>query len=659
MLLQITSCVDLTESSLSVSLFVNRLVGSPRDAAKNLKSYIEAELEILVAPCPSLDLKLIISHRKSMASIRSQLVSLSAMLYMPAGTNVPHSPSGRVLSNPPSPRDPQSPVLGKVPSPRLIAAEQYNGARDYSALKMSWTIEEVHHVLNVARIIAETLEEMSAESFPFLQIQTQYESRNNVSDKGKSANDHILLFTQIYKYYRTRCYTSVLFHLCEIFHSLAKLSVKNKKDLDQLTDSSAFAGTLISVVPISSTSAARQHVENDCLLAAQRSPLLAPDAVNGEEFIKSLITKFNVTLEFAVQRVRDYVLCSAAFWDAVAPTMDGLNSGGGGRKSLALRSLNLEDIEAAAQQQGDLVTAKQCLQELIAGYHNKLKSILANYVSSKESFMKCHGQAFKTGLLKFLIDKNQTLDERLRPTFRTLGMSAEPKLYILEPTMLLQVIDWYSSVVVGETKEWLANTLKHVYKTRTNKFDLPWDIEDDPDKVGDRLTSNLPETLMRTLNIYLDLCTDDVDVEVALLDEGNNIGSSTNSSVPKRSLPKGVSESGNERRLGQSMESSGNSFMLKTPREDGSVISSSQECFSPDDFQGDIEEFARKFNEMRYRRKLGPRARFLLKVNEKIVGALLQSWNLLGNEYRRALQGKHWGQVCSLLYFPIRNNPVI
>jgi len=638
---------------------VNRLVGSPRDAGKTQKSYVEAELEVLVAPCPSLDLKMIISHRKSMAAIRSQLLSLSLMLYSATGATTPHSPTVRLHSNPPSPRE-NSPVHAKIiVSPRQLSTmESFTGQRDFSFLKVSWTIEEVHHVLNMARIIAETLEEMSAESFPFLQIQTQYESRSPTSDKGKTSNDHILLFTQIYKYYRTRCYTSVLFHLCELFHSLAKLNVKNKKDLDRLIDSPSFSNALISEVPVSSLATVVQHVETDCLLAAQRSPLLSPDGVNGEEFIKSLIAKFNLTLEFAVQRVRDYVLCSAAFWDNVATTTDGLTSGGGNRKSLAIRSLTIEDIETASQQQAaDAGTAKRCLQVLVAGYHSKLQSMLANYVSSKESFLKCHGQAFKTGLLKFLIDKNQTLDERLRPTFRALGISVEPKLFILEPTKLLQVIDWYSSIVVAETKEWLSNTLKHVYKTRTNKFDLPWDIEDDPNKVGDRLISDLPETLMRTLNIYLDLCTDDVDVEVALLVEGHsnnsNVGSSTHSSAPKRFLPKGASETNSydKSRLGQSIESSGNgSFMLKTPRDDGSTIephsfSSSQDCLSPEDFQGDIEEFARKFNEMRYRRKLGPRARFLLKVNEKIVGALLQSWNLLGNEYRRALQGKHWGQV--------------
>lgn len=630
---------------------MNRLVGSPRDAGKTQKTYMEAELEVLVAPCPSQDLKLIISHRKSMAAIRGQILSLSSMLYSFSGPMSPSSSSSRLQSNPPSPREPLSPVLGRVPSPRQLVTEQFSGQRNHSSLKVSWSLEEVHQVLNMARIIAETLEEMSAESFPFLQIQAQYESRSPMSDKGKSSNDRILLSSQIYKYYRTRCYTSVLLHLCELFHSLTFSNIKNKKDLDRLIDSPAFSGSLISDVPMSSVATALQHVENDCLLASQRSPLLLPDGVNGEDFIKSLIAKFNLTLEFAVQRVRDYVLCSTAFWDSIV-SIEGLNSGGGNRKSMAIRNLTVDDIEAASQQQGDVGTAKRCLQALVSGYHHKLQSMLSNYVSSKESFLKCNGQAFKTGLLKFLIDKNQTFDERLRPTFRTLGLSIEPKLFILETSKLLQVIDWYSSIVVAETKEWLANTLKHVYKTRTNKFDLPWDIEDDPNKVGDRLISDLPETLMRTLNIYLDLCTDDVDVEIALQVE-NNIGSSTNSALPKRFLPKGASESVHDKsRLGNSMESSTGSFALKTPRDDGTTTEphsytsiNSPDCFSPEDFQGDIEEYARKFNEMRYRRKLGPRARFLLKVNEKIVGALLQSWNLLGNEYRRALQGKHWGQV--------------
>ena len=34
---------------------------------------------------------------------------------------------------------------------------------------------------------------------------------------------------------------------------------------------------------------------------------------------------------------------------------------------------------------------------------------------------------------------------------------------------------------MSETKVWLANTLRHFYKRRKNKFDLLWDIANDDD----------------------------------------------------------------------------------------------------------------------------------------------------------------------------------
>jgi hypothetical protein len=57
------------------------------------------------------------------------------------------------------------------------------------------------------------------------------------------------------------------------------------------------------------------------------------------------------------------------------------------------------------------------------------------------------------------------------------------------------------------------------------------------------------------------------------------------------------------------------------------------------------QEMASKLTELRYRRKVSNKTRFLLKLNEKIVCSVCQSLRLLGNEYRRALQGNHWSQV--------------
>ena len=41
-----------------------------------------------------------------------------------------------------------------------------------------------------------------------------------------------------------------------------------------------------------------------------------------------------------------------------------------------------------------------------------------------------------------------------------------------------EVVEWFSVALIQETKIWLQNTLRHVYKNKSNKFELPWDIED-------------------------------------------------------------------------------------------------------------------------------------------------------------------------------------
>jgi hypothetical protein len=173
--------------------------------------------------------------------------------------------------------------------------------------------------------------------------------------------------------------------------------------------------------------------------------------------------------------------------------------------------------------------SKNCLIELIKGYNQLLRQQLFPYLYSKEYYLKIKGQTVKTGLLKILLEFNHCLNDSIQPILSLLGLKCRPKLFLKESEQVSEVVEWYSMALIQETKIWLSNTLKYVYKNKSNKFDLPWDILNHNNKfeLGKYLLSDLPETLMSTLQVYLDLCISDIDVN-SLNNNNNNNNYSNN-----------------------------------------------------------------------------------------------------------------------------------
>lgn len=58
---------------------------------------------------------------------------------------------------------------------------------------------------------------------------------------------------------------------------------------------------------------------------------------------------------------------------------------------------------------------------------------------------------------------------------------------------LNEFLEWYGRDVVLDTQKWLARTLENAFKSKQNKFNLPWDFDtNNSDKF---YVSTLPETL--------------------------------------------------------------------------------------------------------------------------------------------------------------------
>jgi hypothetical protein len=73
---------------------------------------------------------------------------------------------------------------------------------------------------------------------------------------------------------------------------------------------------------------------------------------------------------------------------------------------------------------------------------------------------------------------------------------------------LNDLLEWYASDLVLETQKWLAKTLKNAWTTKENSYNLPWDVT----QLNGMYISKLPETLMSTLNVYLDLCASHLEI---------------------------------------------------------------------------------------------------------------------------------------------------
>jgi hypothetical protein len=82
--MKVTQIVEMSEATISVTILVSSLVSTPSEIAKHNLAYSATELDLLIAPCPSAAMHIVMKHRISMASLRAQLKDLIASASVPS-----------------------------------------------------------------------------------------------------------------------------------------------------------------------------------------------------------------------------------------------------------------------------------------------------------------------------------------------------------------------------------------------------------------------------------------------------------------------------------------------------------------------------------------------------------------------------------------------
>ena len=335
-----------------------------------------------------------------------------------------------------------------------------------------------------------------------------------LEDRMSTLNDpqnglNIRTYQNLLTGYRLRVYMAHLVHLCR-----------------NLTDGPDYTVETVTTV-----------LQSDMTVTTNSYPVA--DGDSSDEVRSSILNKFEFLIDSAIERVRDYVLCS----------YDHLR----------------QDISAGTN----------LLEELISGYHNAIKYVFFPYIATKECFKRVKGNELRLFLIQFLIDNNRRYDDIIRSIISLKQWTYSSPMSIIDSKHILDIIDWYSQNIVQETRTWLGKTVQNASIFKLNAHDLPWDVETTND---DMFITSLPETLQIQLNIYMSLC------------KKTNL--STSCSIPA---------------------STSDSFVVSVP-------------LPPHEEQELMK------------------SRYAIRMNDRTVYAIGQSYMLLAEEYKRALQTKHWEQ---------------
>jgi hypothetical protein len=345
---------------------------------------------------------------------------------------------------------------------------------------------------------------------------------------------------------------------------------------------------LLSLLPEFTADAIQRNVKLDCENVALFTPLRA-----GAK-IETMISRFESFLEAALERVRDYVIFSGGNWSNSAvvygggsgrsrsPAPGGQGGGGSNLHSAALAALNSENDNPA-------LNGRECLQILIEAYYRNILLYLRPFVGNKETFRKLGGQDTKNCVLRLIIENDQRFD---LTTQLLLGSSLD--LYAAPPMPMVDdinaVMDWYSECLLHDTRAWLVRTSQNATNEKTNKSDLPWDVE----LVGHTIVSFLPETLRFQLNVYTNICATN-------LTSGESDVTESNAAA--------ALQSGHAIGIGMNMPS-------------GMQVHAAMPV-------------APALNQ----------AAITAKVNEMVLNAITAALVFLAEEFTRALQSRHWDRV--------------
>lgn len=223
-----------------------------------------------------------------------------------------------------------------------------------------------------------------------------------------------------------------------------------------------------SLIPEYSTSGIVKCIEQDVHDAQILTPL--------RDFSRSeaLLGRYEFFIDAAVSQIRNYILFSARM---------------GGRESDALGLSN---------------TVQQTLRILLEKYVDVLRKSLKPYIDSKAVFSGLTGQAIKNSIIRLVIEKNESFEERLLPLLRLVNLSTQPNTQRLALSDKVdKILEWYCSNLQSEMKAWISKVFENSKQMRENKYNFPWDFENDS---SGRLISHIPESIAIQANVYIEMC---------------------------------------------------------------------------------------------------------------------------------------------------------
>ena len=301
---QVYNSLDVTDAVMTVTVMVGAVRGTFSELSKQSTPQTETCVDLVIAPCPSIDLRVIMQHRIKMSEVRDEMVRftdlffLSPTTYVLSGKSSLFSPLSRdhkdtsfkqqpaaVSANNASPTKVQffshdssklptdttttsgsaasSPgrrskrfslgiaseamrdsALVPHPEPVAVVVKKPEPPKQFKAI---WSDTEVSDFFLRGRIIAEMLEDATAESFPFLKIHTDLTEKlrrltpaTNTGDTKPRVQYYVQTppslasaLGQLLRYYRARTYAATLLHIFEFFATVAKLN--NPKPIASLT----------------------------------------------------------------------------------------------------------------------------------------------------------------------------------------------------------------------------------------------------------------------------------------------------------------------------------------------------------------------------------------------------------------------------------------
>jgi hypothetical protein len=637
---QVLAVIELSEAVLLVSVVIKSCISGPSDIAKQQLRYADAEVDLLVGPCPAMSMQLAMNHRVALLSVRNHLQSFiktstslgfplseRKQVISPRDSRV--GPADEQLSRSPSMVLPvaaasstsfsQSPPAVQ-PSPRGMTRKT-SGSASSGVSKLAdgntafgVNSDDMESLLQSVSSIAETLELHIFDNADHIRRFQQSSLQPAQQQRPMSMRPQIPL-AQL----QSQAPPASLMAVISSF-SVSSTNFSLRPTKEQLFDYSKVCVLLRSVIYIAVLRSACRDIYTHALAMKLSAPVATSSAVTsarGSSSAGSGVAAGPMALlpAYGSDMVRKQCQEHIAGVVAANPiernaVIDSLSRRLSLLAAACVRRLRELLLFAPSSNTNASVgtNVRSLALELVAKYTDAMKEALAPFTASRDVFLKVGSEnqsgqlQLQADLLRFIITKNKDLDRRVALCLRLVDMArTDQPLSLSSPAEQQNLLDWFSASVSAQATVSFTKTLQQAKASRTNQYELAWDTQLNGSHV---LVTNIPDSLQSALQPLLAMCVDEVDPDAL---------------------------------VAYSAKMSPDSSKLALV---GATSKSPTTPFQPSGSKG-----ARDAKDLGLRAALIERDCELLALNDRILGCVARVYLRLGEEYRRVLQSRHWEQV--------------